>query len=595
MPPTTSTANDRPLLLHPFSVGDALTACLGTVGTDSFHDRPLRVLERDDDGVYQIMPYQDQPYVAISYCWPGDPSFQRLGSSNEPTVVATPDRQMSSSHFSQFISKAAESYDPNLAVWIDFHCINQSDDAEKAAQVAIMQRIYTQAKLTLVMLEDIALSSEDRLLLGKPQATPVALALVRRILSARWFSRAWCSQELVLSHHAHIYVHDTTHPGKSFGFSSDTLWHCVDAARARDASLPLFTQPRGHLPDIAMAKSTCAWALSIVHRLGCSDEYDRVSLICNLVRFVHRFTSRPTAFGTHVPAISLNVLMMANVIALKRRDYSLLLTNHGTQNPLRGYHGFGWAGEPLDGDRASASWNEKDFQVAKDPKVTLDQVGLVAFGCLAHIVREHTWNVRYDPLDPVHLTIDGRTHAVDFRPRVDPSWNSNVDGKHLRDLVIALAGAVDSHICEEASYHARVVLAYLFAEDYAQQPDPVMGDLRAVVQPLLGNTLSLKDIASAMSFIWQAPNLAVFSTVLLSDGSVLLVSGNAGKLTGHLLFQPYIIRPKLFSPPVVLTANSMVLENSLLSNGARRCVGCVRGLGMITEDSRHGAQSVRVV
>ncbi|KAI0671368.1 heterokaryon incompatibility protein-domain-containing protein [Trametes maxima] len=590
---TTTTTNDSPLL-HPFSVGDALKACLGTVGAHSIHDRPLRVLERGGDGIYQLMPYQDQPYVAISYCWPGDPSFQRLSSSSEPTAVVTPDGPVPSSHFSQFISRAAESYDPTFAVWIDFHCINQSDNAEKAAQVAIMQRIYTQAQLTLVMLEDVALSPDDRSLLARPQASPAALTLVRRILSARWFSRAWCSQELVLSHHAHIYVHDATRPGKSFGFSSDSFWHCVDAVRVRDVSLPLFTQPRGHLPDTAMAKSTCAWALSIVHRLGCSDEYDRVSLICNLVRFVHHFTSRPTAFGIHVPAVSLNVLMMANVIALKRRDYSLLLTNHGPRNPLRGYHGFGWAGEPIDGDRASANWNQKDFQVAKDPKVTLDQVGLVACGCLARVVRELTWKIHHDPTG-LRLTVDGYTRAIYCRPRTDPTWERNLDAQHLRDLVIAL-GAVGGHMCEETCQHARIVFAYLFAVDYEQQPEPVAGDIKAIAQSLLGDPLLLKDIASAMNFIWRAPNLAVFSTVLLNDGDILLVSGNAGDLTGRLLFQPYVIRPKLFSPPVVLTANSMVLEDRLLSSGARLCVGCVRGLGMISEDSSlNSAHSVRVV
>ncbi|KAI0822581.1 heterokaryon incompatibility protein-domain-containing protein [Trametes gibbosa] len=585
-------AQASPSDLQPFTLENTLQACRGVVGSIAVDDKPLRVLRCNEDGAYDVVPYQGQPYLAISYCWPGSSDFHRLSTSSARTPVITPNGVVHSEHFSLFISHAAHTYDSTSCVWLDYHCINQSDDDEKSAQVAIMQRIYTGAKLTLVMLEDVSLRPEHRRILATPQATPTSLEVARHVLSSRWFSRAWCSQELVLSRHAHFYVHDASNEGDFISIPSDTLWHIFDGARNRDPSIPFFTQPRGSLPDVAMAKSTCAWALGVVHHLGCSDDYDKTSLLCNLLRLVYRFARRPTAFGEHSRTIQLNVLKMANVIAIKRHDFSLLLVNHGIHNHLQGRLGFGWAGAPIEGDRASLVWAKKDFQVAKDPQIMLTDVGLLARGCLACVTQEYTWQLHRD-CTGLHLTIDGFTRAISSPSRAHASWTRNLDAQHLHDLFTALASC-RGHGWDDATRHARVVFAYLLSVDYDVQPDPISSDLDAVARSFLREPFSLKDIASAMSFIWRASNFATFSTVHLSDGSVLLLSGNISDLTGRLLFQPYVVRPKLFSPPMVLTINSMVLENRVSPLGAYRCIGCVRGLGMISEADGHGAQSMCV-
>ncbi|KAI0366155.1 hypothetical protein BV20DRAFT_972177 [Pilatotrama ljubarskyi] len=585
-------ASPTPSYDDPFTAREALQACEGTIDTTALHDRPLRVLERDEKGIFQTVPYRGQPYVAVSYCWPGDQSFRRLCSSNEPTMVITADGLASSQHFSLFISRTVQSYNPTMAVWLDFYCIDQANREEKMAQVAVMHRIYTRAESTLVMLEDVTLAPEELSVLTTSKPSARSNVLVRRILSARWFSRAWCSQELVMSRRVFLCMHDTSREGYSIKVPSDTLWHWVDALRSRDPSIPFFSTPRGSLPDTVFAKSTCAWALGLVHKLGCSDEYDKASLVCNLVRLTYRFASRPTAFGARSPTVYPNVLKMINTIALQRRDYSLLLVNHGLHNPLRGNLGFGWAGQPIDNDAASLAWASKDFQVTKDPDIRLESRGLIARGCLARVTREHVWEIHRD-CTGLLLTVDGYTRAVFLRTRVHASWTWSLNSRHLQDLMVALA-SVDGHGWDDASCHARVVFAYLLAEDYELQPDPISGDLRAPARLYLGDTLSLKHIAAAMAFIWRPSGLAVFSTVHLSDGSVLLVSGNASDLTGRLLFQPYVVRPKLFSPPIVLTANSMVLENTPSLDGAYRCIGCVRGLGMISDAPGHGAQTVCV-
>ncbi|KAI0760992.1 heterokaryon incompatibility protein-domain-containing protein [Trametes elegans] len=584
---------------RPFTVSDVLEACEGTPGADAANDKPLRVLLRNTENIYEVVPFSGQPYIAISYCWPPqNSSFQRLSSSNETTPVLTANGLLHSKHFSQFIAQAAHSYDPSLAIWIDYHCINQVDPDEKTAQVAIMQRIYTGARLTLIILEDGYLSPEERLLMAKPLASPEGMSVIRRILTARWFTRAWCSQELVLSHHAHFCIHDTSNPGSGIIFAADTLWHTIDALRNRDPTIPPLPQSRGHLPDTAMAWSTCAWAMGIVLGLGCYDDYDKVALLCNLVRFIYRFSRRPSAPGNDSDVIRLNVLKMANVIALKRRDFSLLLTNHAVYrnrpDSVRSCRGFGWAGEPIDGDRPSAVWVKKDFQVTSDPDITLDEVGLLARGCVARVVREFTWKIHRD-VTGLHLTVDGYTRVVFGAGRPHESWTWSRDRQHLHDLLVSLA-AVDGHQCEEASLHARVIFAYLLEVDYISQPSPIPGNLRRLARSFLDDLCTLKDIAAAMGFIWRRPSLAVFSTVLLDDGNVLLVSGNAPDVSpGRLLFQPYVVRPKLFSPPAVLTVNSMVLENRLLATESYRCTGCVRGLGMISDAAAHGTRRFRIV
>ena len=143
-----------------------------------------------------MVEYTGQPFVAISYSWPGAETYKRFGTSNIPTVVHTPNGPVTSHHFSEFIARNCQAYNAGAppTVWIDYHCINQSDEKEKAVQVAIFQLIYARSETTLIMLEDVALTAEEMTVLLSNKATDQGATLVRRILAARWFTRAWCSQ-----------------------------------------------------------------------------------------------------------------------------------------------------------------------------------------------------------------------------------------------------------------------------------------------------------------------------------------------------------------------------------------------------------------
>ena len=96
-------------------------------------------------------------------------------------------------------------------VWIDQCCIDQADESEKSLAIGSMDLVYKSARKVVVVLEEVWISEQDEIMLQDlftkhendswtPQSrnlTPLSLLLFR-ILSARWFRRAWCSHELQL-------------------------------------------------------------------------------------------------------------------------------------------------------------------------------------------------------------------------------------------------------------------------------------------------------------------------------------------------------------------------------------------------------------
>ncbi|TBU44314.1 hypothetical protein BD309DRAFT_958691 [Dichomitus squalens] len=598
--------------LQPFSIHDTLLACEGERGEGSLNDKPLRVLAlRHDNATYELVAYTGQPFVAVSYPWPGADTFERMGSSHTSTVVHTPGGPVTSNHFSQFIARNCQAYNAGSSrdVWIDYHCINQDDTDEKMAQVAILQLIYARSDITLIMLEDVALSSEEMAILLSNKATDQIATMVRRIIAARWFTRAWCSQELFLSRRAVFFLHNSSSPGEAHRIDSDSLWQCVEIARRRDSSIPLFSLSRGSVQDRAVSKNT-SWALRIVHPLECSDGYDKLSLVCNLLRHVYQFKARPTALparghslpGSLARVVQLNVLKMVNVMAIARGEYSLLTTNHGSDNPLHGLLGFGWAGVPIHGDKCSDNWFQKDYEVARDPDVAIDGGSLHIRGILVEIIREHHWKVVRDGAG-LRAAVDGRSLEFCQEFPTNESWTWSAERLRLRDLMTMLAAFAHSDSTSaEVSLQARIVLAYVLESpgDYQFQPEPVPGDVESLVREIVGEAIGrLHYMASALQFIHDPDGQMSFSTILLSEGSVLLVKGNApqGCLAGQLLFQPFVTRPKLFSPPMAMTANSMVLDKGPLVRPKEtyQCIGCVRGLGMSLETSFAAERRLRVV
>ena len=159
---------------------------------------PLRLLcERSEP--LQLGSPRLKSYIALSYCWHG-PDWTVADCLDRPEMgwpISTP---MVHGLLNQRKS-------PDEGVWIDQCCINQRNPSDKQLIIGSMDLIYRSARMVVVLLEDVSISEAEEALLEevrvewKPQKEDldVLARIVLRILSARWFRRAWCSHELQLS------------------------------------------------------------------------------------------------------------------------------------------------------------------------------------------------------------------------------------------------------------------------------------------------------------------------------------------------------------------------------------------------------------
>ncbi|KAL8952530.1 MAG: hypothetical protein Q9222_001560 [Ikaeria aurantiellina] len=142
-------------------------------------------------------------YIALSYCWHSDEwtPADGLGSLQD-------DWPISSTMVLGFLSQRQNA---NEGLWIDTFCINQEDGREKSEVIGSMDLIYRSARKVVAVLEDISVDAKEKELMDEGKAFSdehlrktdkrslrTLTAIFIRILSARWFKRAWCSHELQL-------------------------------------------------------------------------------------------------------------------------------------------------------------------------------------------------------------------------------------------------------------------------------------------------------------------------------------------------------------------------------------------------------------
>ena len=161
-------------------------------------------------------------YVAVSYCWHSDE--WNIAENLQLHQEAGWSFPISSVMLDAVLDMTEDDYE---GVWIDQVCIDQTNLNEKAHAIGNMDLIYRCARRVIILLEDVELSEDEeqalRCLTGLPdssadeefhitgndvernvgsQSKPTLLKLVqavRKIISARWFTRAWCAQEYQLA------------------------------------------------------------------------------------------------------------------------------------------------------------------------------------------------------------------------------------------------------------------------------------------------------------------------------------------------------------------------------------------------------------
>ncbi|KAF2721985.1 hypothetical protein K431DRAFT_312162 [Polychaeton citri CBS 116435] len=177
-------------------------------------------------------------YEAISYVW-GEPAYsQSIELEGHGTLRITESLHSALERF--------RSTSIGRRLWADAICINQVDIAERSAQVAIMAKVYQQARRVLVWLgpaqESDALAFAAMPAMGVssflpdvwdllktlksgccpccsesfplvPNVAAVALLAIGRLLFRPWFSRLWVVQETCTTAHLrdHVTVFSGTH------------------------------------------------------------------------------------------------------------------------------------------------------------------------------------------------------------------------------------------------------------------------------------------------------------------------------------------------------------------------------------------------
>jgi hypothetical protein len=159
-------------------------------------------------------------YEALSYTW-GDPSQKcEVWCAGSPFMVTE--------SLYEALSYLRHP-DRSRTLWIDAVCINQSDKEERAAQVAIMRSIYTQADRVIIWLgagDDLTFTAIGALVrlwelvtkrtppsepilsrhqvLESQRLTSLEVVALARFFQRPWFKRVWVVQEAVCASRATV-------------------------------------------------------------------------------------------------------------------------------------------------------------------------------------------------------------------------------------------------------------------------------------------------------------------------------------------------------------------------------------------------------
>ncbi|KAK6206125.1 hypothetical protein LQW54_007845 [Pestalotiopsis sp. IQ-011] len=190
----------------------------------SVFDPFIRLLDLDEDRLVELR--NPEPYVALSYVWGTDRVFLTIGDNIEELK-----RPVGLSQYHGMFPKSiqdAMTLTKTLGyrhLWVDSICIIQDSSSDKMTQLAAMDRVYTQAALTIVA------AGGDNANAGLPGLSPssrkltqaragyssdlqlVALQLDCQVAveTTRWNQRGWTYQERLLSRRYLFFLNNTVY------------------------------------------------------------------------------------------------------------------------------------------------------------------------------------------------------------------------------------------------------------------------------------------------------------------------------------------------------------------------------------------------
>lgn len=211
-------------ILATLKVVDKETCALLGVRQNAFDTFSFRLLQSEQST--HMPDDRIQSFIVLSYTW-HSPAWKPHSSilplsrgANDPLTPAM---------WSAFLAQLLD----HECFWVDQLCINQCSESEKTAAVAHMDLIYQSARKVVIALEDVAVSSTDAALMfmyanvegswsqtSENDRRKFSLAF-KKIIAARWFGRAWCLHEFLVSRR-HVFL--------------VPIWQIDDANSRRDLS-----------------------------------------------------------------------------------------------------------------------------------------------------------------------------------------------------------------------------------------------------------------------------------------------------------------------------------------------------------------------
>lgn len=158
-------------------------------------DLPFRLLRLDAE-----QGLEPQDFFALSYSCP-DETWTRTPVCREASVPGFP----LSSHMRVALF---EEFGYREGVWIDQLCIAQHNMKEKMIAIGAMDVVYRSTRAIIVALEDVQMSREAAMAIKEfdgvgSSAADSCLSMITdaftTILTSRWFTRAWCDHEFLVS------------------------------------------------------------------------------------------------------------------------------------------------------------------------------------------------------------------------------------------------------------------------------------------------------------------------------------------------------------------------------------------------------------
>ncbi|KAJ4984155.1 O-methyltransferase family 2 [Stagonosporopsis vannaccii] len=173
---------------------------------------------------------EEEGYIALSYCWKRmNRDAPRKVVEELPFAWSRETEQFSLPTSGAVFQAVLKEKSASEGLWFDQVCIDQDDEAERATTIGAIDRLYSNARVVVVALDDIVATPAEEQFLRcyqdqysysdlpidqEPNAHqsppfmynyPAFISFFERFIESEWFERAWCAYEMRLGQQ-HVFL-----------------------------------------------------------------------------------------------------------------------------------------------------------------------------------------------------------------------------------------------------------------------------------------------------------------------------------------------------------------------------------------------------